>query len=81
MKFGRYEIKFGKYAWTQTQGPTTVWPFLCFLIFKEARPWDVDKKPQFPPDTGIEYEGTAYRYYKASKYVNRYEPVNLDQEA
>ncbi|MBA7706965.1 hypothetical protein ES703_115826 [subsurface metagenome] len=80
MKFGRYEIRFGKYAWTQTRGPTTVWPFLCFLIFKEARPWDLDKKPQFPPGTGMEHEGRTYRYWKPRKGVVRDEPVNLDQE-
>ena len=66
MKIGRYDIKFGRNALIQTRGPTTVCPFLCFLIFKEARPWDVDKKQQFPPGTGMDHEGRSYRYYKFS---------------
>ena len=64
MKIGRYEIKFGKYFWLQTRAPTTIRHFLCFWIFKEAKPTDVDKKQQFPLGTPME-EGRVYRYWKA----------------
>ena len=75
MKIGRYEIKFGKYVWIQTLAPTTVRRFLCFWIFKEARPQDVDQKPQFPPGTLMEQEGRVYRYWRAGEDVVRDESV------
>ncbi|MBA7714777.1 hypothetical protein ES703_123809 [subsurface metagenome] len=75
MKIGRYEIKFGRYFWIQTKAPTTAWPFLCFTIFKEARPSDVDKKKQFPLDTLMEHEGRTFRYWKAPKDVVKGELV------
>ena len=66
MKIGRYDIKFGRYCWIQTQVPTTVRCLLGFIwIFREARPDDVDRKPQFPVGTQFNYEGRSYRYYKA----------------
>lgn len=97
MKFGRYRITFGGSTfWLQTQGPTTVRRFLCFWIFKEARPNDVDKEQQFPVGTEMEHEGRRYYYWKAgeeigkglyvsherkaSDVVRKDEPVNLDQE-
>ncbi|GAI73200.1 unnamed protein product [marine sediment metagenome] len=72
MKIGRYEIKFGKYVWIQTRAPTTVRHFLFFWLFKEARPrpWDIDKKQKFTPGTGMEYEGTKYRYYRAGSDIS-----------
>ena len=76
MKIGRYEIKFGKYFWIQTRAPTTVRHFLCFWIFKEARPTDVDKKQQFPTGTPMVYEGRRYRYWgPAPKDIDRGEVV------
>ena len=76
MKFGRYEIKFGKYFWIQPPAPNTWRRFLCFWIFKEARPWDVDKKQQFLPGTPLEHEGRTYRYAKLERYQPGDEPVH-----
>ncbi len=64
MKFGRYRITFTKYSWGKIPWPYYVRRFLCFWVLKEARPWDLDDKPQFPPGTPMEYEGRRYRYWK-----------------
>ena len=80
MKIGRYEIKFGKTCWIQTRAPTRMWSFLLFWVFKEARPEDVDKKPQFPPGTGMGYEGRVYRYYKATKPLEPGERVTTPHD-
>lgn len=66
LKIGRYRMTLnGKVFWFQSQGPVTVQHFLCFWIFREARPHDVDRKPKFPPNTKMEYDGRVYRYWKA----------------
>ena len=71
IKIGRYEIKFGcKYIWVQTKVPTRSWHFLCFWLFKEANPKDIDKKQQFPLGTPMVYEGRKYHYYKAGEDIN-----------
>jgi len=71
VKIGRYGIAFGPVFWIQTQAPTTVRRFLCFWLFKEARPQDVDQKPQFPPGTLMEQEGRKFRYWKAKEKVKK----------
>lgn len=72
MRIGRYEIKFGRACWMQTQAPTTVRRFLLFVwIFKEAKPWDLDTSPQFPPGTRLEYEGRTYWYWKVISPVEK----------
>lgn len=78
IKLGRYKIAFGRTAWIQTLVPTTVRHFICFWIFKEAKPSDFDKKQQFPLGTPLKHNGRVYRYWKAehdipvSRYVARY---------
>ena len=81
LKIGRYGIAFGRTFWVQTRVPTRVRRFLCFWGFKEARPTDLDKKPQFPPDTLMEYEGRQYRYWKPSTEKRKSEslPQEIDQ--
>ena len=69
MRIGRYRIAFGRYCWIQTRAPTTVRRFLCFWIFKEVRPQDVHREPQFPLGTKLEHEGRVYRYWKAGKDI------------
>jgi len=65
MKIGRYEIRFGRACWVQTQVPTTIRCFLPFVwILKKARPQDTDKSPQFPLGTRLETGGKVYRYYR-----------------
>lgn len=75
LKIGRYEIAFGRTFWFQTRVPTTVRRFLCFWIFKEARPQDVDREQQFPIGTLMEQEGRKFRYWKAGKDIVRDEAV------
>lgn len=65
LKIGRYGVAFGRTSWVQTRVPTTVRRFLCFWVFKEARPQDVDKEQKFPLGTKLEQEGRVYRYWKA----------------
>jgi len=65
LKIGRYKVAFGRVVWLQTRVPTRVWHFLWFWFFREARPWDVDKKQQFPQGTSMEHEGRVYRYWRA----------------
>ncbi|MBA7581119.1 hypothetical protein ES708_23019 [subsurface metagenome] len=59
--------------------PTTVRCFLGFIwVFKEARPEDVDKKPQFAPGpfgTVMEYKGRRFRYFKADRNYKKGEVV------
>ncbi|MBA7688625.1 hypothetical protein ES703_97110 [subsurface metagenome] len=76
LRIGRYGIAFGRTFWVQTRMPTTVRRFLCFWIFKEARPTDVDKKQQFPTGTLMAYEGRRYRYWgPAPRDIDRGEVV------
>lgn len=72
IKVGRYGVAFSRVLWFQTQVPTRVWHFLCFWFLKEVNPEDidtdsVDKEPQFPVGTKMEYEGRKYRYWKMAK--------------
>lgn len=78
MKIGRYEIKLGRYSWVQTLVPTTVRRFLCFWILREVRevrPQDVNNKPRFPEGTVMIYRGQQYRYWKATKSMEKGEVV------
>jgi hypothetical protein len=71
MKIGRYEIKFGSRCWIQTTKPTMVRCLLGFIwIFREAKPDDIDRKPQFPLGTCLESEGRSFRYYRATKNLH-----------
>lgn len=76
-KFGRYTIAFGWTFWIQTQVPTMVRHFLFIWFFKEARPEDIDKEPQFPPGTRMVYEGQKFRYLKAEHNMNKGEIVMM----
>ncbi len=71
LRIGRYGISVGRTIWVQTQVPTRVWHFLCFWVFKEARPTDIDHKRQFPLGTGMIKDGKAYRYYKAGGTIGK----------
>lgn len=64
LKIGRYGIAFGRTFRVQYRVPMRGQRFLCFWIFKEARPHDLDHKPQFPPNTVMVYEGRTYHYWK-----------------
>ena len=65
IRLGRYKIAFGRFFFSQLHGPTTVRCFPFFCVLKEARPTDVDRKPQFPLGTPMQLEGRSFRYYKA----------------
>ncbi|MBA7645461.1 hypothetical protein ES703_53219 [subsurface metagenome] len=85
MKIRRYGIAFGRDSFRRVAAnwiphPFRVWRFLCFYIFKEARPQDIDKKQQFPLGTPMEYEGLRYHYYKAGSDIV-VGPVIPDTEA
>ncbi len=75
LRIGRYGIDVGRTTWVQTRAPARVWRFLFFWFFKEARPWDTDKKRQFPAGTLMRYEGRAYHYYKAGEDLNVHQAV------
>jgi len=66
MRFGRYEIRFGRYCRTYTTRlSTTIRCYLYFVwIIKKARPHDIDKTQQFPLSTRLEDKGRVYRYWK-----------------
>ncbi len=65
LRIGRYRIAFGRYGWFPARGPTRIWHFLCFWLFKGARHTDIDKRQQFPLGTPLEHEGRVYRYWRA----------------
>lgn len=67
LRIGRYGIAFGRTQRVQTRVPTKFWHFLLFWFCKEARPQDLDRVPQFPPGTVLEYEGRVYHYWKFIK--------------
>lgn len=79
LKIGRYRIAFGSTCWVQTYVPTTVRRFLCFWVFKEARPQDIDKERKFPVGTLLEQEGRTYRYWKASNSYQKGEAIKEDK--
>ena len=71
MKIGRYRIFLGSYNWFQTKEPVVISHFLFFTIVREARPWDLSRKKQFPLGTVMNYEGKQYKYSKASSNIRR----------
>lgn len=80
IKIGRYGYSFGPVFWLQTQMPTRVKHFLWFWFTKEARPDDVDKKPQFSISTEMKYEGRRYMYWGAKKDTPEGTVVFMDKE-
>lgn len=69
MRIGRYKISFGWTLWLQTYRPTIVRHFLFIWLIKEAKPTDVDKKPQFLPGTEMDYEGHRYMYVRGKDQI------------
>ncbi len=75
LKIGRYEIIVGRTFRVQFRIPTQYWHFLCFWVFREAKPNDVDKRQRFLIGTLMKQEGRQYRYYKAPRDLRKGEVV------
>jgi len=69
IKFGRYFLVIGPVFWMQTKVPVKMKHFLCLWFGKEARPWEIDKIPQYPLNTRMQYNGRVYRYWKAGENI------------